>query len=139
MTKNSLHCTPYLRNHRSFDCHLLYTCVKRYLQGLFPFFKNFIFRVISGVKGQNMVQNDKKFCLLCSTSQNHASYDCHLWYMCEMIISPGIFFKISKVWFSWLPGSERAKTSQKWETILWVLPYISGTLYHIIFIYGTHL
>ena len=28
MTKNIVRCTPYLRNDRSFDCHLLYTCVK---------------------------------------------------------------------------------------------------------------
>ena len=27
MTKNSICCTTYLRNHSSYDCHLCYTCV----------------------------------------------------------------------------------------------------------------
>ena len=28
MTKNSVRCAPYLRNHISYDCYLWYTCVK---------------------------------------------------------------------------------------------------------------
>ena len=37
MTENSLCCTPYRRNHASYDCHLWYKCVKWYLQLFFQF------------------------------------------------------------------------------------------------------
>ena len=65
----------------------------------FYFFKILIFWVVSGVKGQNMAQNDKKFCLLHSVCQE--SYHLWLWFlehMCKMI-SPAIFFIFSKFWF----------------------------------------
>ena len=86
---------------------------------------------IRRVKGQKTVQNDKKILSCAPYLRNHALYDCHLWYMCKMVISPDIFFNVSKVWFSRLPGGEKPKTSQKWQTILCVLPYISGTLYDL--------
>ena len=35
----------------------------------FHFLKILILQVFKGVKGQKIVQNDKKFCLLCSISQ----------------------------------------------------------------------
>ena len=46
----------------------------------YHFFKIFIFLVVSGVKGQKKVQNDKKFCRHAPYLRNHTSYDCHLWY-----------------------------------------------------------
>ena len=88
-----------------------------------------IFWVYRGIKGQKTVQNDKKFSLLHSISQDlyiiclslwckcvkmaqndkHfcllylISYDLHLWYTCryKRITSPGIFFFFffSKFWF----------------------------------------
>ena len=40
--KNPVWCTSYLRNHISYDCHLLYTCVKWwYPHHFFSFFQNF--------------------------------------------------------------------------------------------------
>ena len=59
----------------------------------FNFLKILIFWVHRVVKGQKMSQNDKKFCLLCSISQE--SYTIWLPFMvqmCKMIISPGVFF-----------------------------------------------
>ena len=59
----------------------------------FQFFKISIFGVVSGIKGQKMAQNDKKFCLLCFISQE--SYILWLSFMvhlCEIMISPGLFF-----------------------------------------------
>ena len=45
----------------------------------FSFFQVVIFWDISGVKGQKMTQNGKKFCVtLCL--RNCASYDCSVWY-----------------------------------------------------------
>ena len=55
MTKNSVCCTPYLRNHTWYDCDFCYTCVKWwYLQQIFSFLKILIFGVFKG-------QKDKKW------------------------------------------------------------------------------
>ena len=68
------------------------------------------------VKGQKIVQNDKKFCLLCSISQE----PCIIWLpfmvqMCKMIISPGVFFNC-KILIFWvvrgLKGQEMAKMTK---------------------------
>ena len=64
----------------------------------FYFFQNFGF-VSRGVKGQKIVQNDKKICLLYSISQE----SCILWLSfviqeCKMI-SLSVFFIYSKFWF----------------------------------------
>ena len=52
--------------------------------------------------------------------------------MCKTIISPGVFlnFKILIFWdVRGLKGQKMAQTDA---------PYIPGTIYHMIFIYGTH-
>ena len=46
----------------------------------FHFFKIFAFGIIRGIKGQEMAQNDKFFCLSYSVSRNRKSYDCDFWY-----------------------------------------------------------
>ena len=83
MTKHSVCCSRYLRNHRSYDRHLWYTSVKWwYFQVLFfSFFKILIFWVVRSVKGHKMTQNGK---------------------------------------------------------IMSVTLHFSGTIHHMIFIYGTH-
>ena len=43
MTNNSVHYAPYLRNHKSCDCHLWYTFVKWYISRRFSFFISFDF------------------------------------------------------------------------------------------------
>ena len=91
MTKNYVCCTPYLRNHTSYDCHLWCKCVKLYLQVFFFYFKILIFWVVMGLKGQKMAQNDKKFCLTLYL-RNCTSYDCDFWYTCKMMISSSNFF-----------------------------------------------
>ena len=42
-------------------------------------FKILIFRVVRGLKGQKITQNDKSLCLPHFIFQNHISYDLHLW------------------------------------------------------------
>ena len=52
-----------------------------------------IFQVVKGLKGQKMPQNDKKFCLPHSVSEE--PYIIWLWFlvhMCKMMISPATFF-----------------------------------------------
>ena len=60
------------------------------------FFQNFDF----SVKGHKMVQNEKRFCLFNTISQE--PYIIWLSFVvgkCKMIISPGVFFIFSKFWF----------------------------------------
>ena len=173
---------------------MCYTSVKWYLQGFFHFVKILIFQVVSCMEGQKMAQNDKKFCLSCSISQEPGV----IWFLFIVymykIISPGIFWILSKSWFSKLLGGWKGKKwskmtknsvcsapylrnqawyghcvtqvengdiascffhflrywflrllggekGEKWPRMTrnLVAPYISGTLYNKIFIYGTHL
>ena len=64
-------------------------------------------------------------------------------HMCKMIISPGIFFPIFQN-FDFLGchggggGVKGLKNGPKQQKIMSVVPYISKTIYHMIFIYGTH-
>ena len=73
MTKYYLCRTPYLRKHTSYDCDSRCTCVKCWhLQ----------------IKGQKLVQNDKKFCLSYFLTQEQ--YLTWLWFLvniCKMMIS----------------------------------------------------
>ena len=73
-----------------------------------------IFQVVSGVKGQKMVQNDKKFCLSRSTSQEpymiSLSFMVHMY---KMIISLGTFsiFQI----FDFPEGQKMAQNNKKFS------------------------
>ena len=102
MTKISACLTLYFRNHISYDLHLWYTCMhKRIISPtiLFIFFFNFDFQDHQGVgvgggviKGQKMTQNDKKFCLSHSISQEPyiiLQFSVHMY---KMMISPSNFF-----------------------------------------------
>ena len=68
----------------------------------FFFFLNFNFwGCVRGVKGQKAVQNDKKFCLLHSISQEtYIIWLSFMVHICKMIICSGVFFVFSKFWFS---------------------------------------
>ena len=80
--------------------------------GIFFYFsKILIFWVHRGIKGQQMVQNDKKFCLLHSISQKPYTRLSFMVQVCKIIISPGVFFQFKKFWFSGLSGSWKGK---KW-------------------------
>ena len=62
----------------------------------FHFFKISIFRVVSGVKGQKVVQNDKKFCLPhIPYLRNNTSWFSFMVHMWKVIVSPGGFFVFS--------------------------------------------
>ena len=67
----------------------------------FYFFKILIFQVVWGIKGLKMIQNDKKFCLTCSMSQEpYIIWLSCMVHMCKMIISPVGFIIFSKFWLS---------------------------------------
>ena len=48
------------------------------------------------------------------------------------------FFIFSKFWFSEFLEGKKAKNRPKWQKILSVMLHISGTIHHMIVIYGIH-
>ena len=137
MTKHFVCCSSYLRNHTSYDCHLWYTCVKWwYLKVVFfHFFKILIFWVVSVVKEQKMPQNDKQLCLSHSISKE----PCIIWFpfmvhMCTLMPSPDAFLFFQNFDFP----CKVAKNEPKWQSTLSVSPHISGTVPHMIVVFGTY-
>ena len=60
-------------------------------------------------------------------------------HLCELMISPGVFFIYSKFWFSGLLGGKRKKKNgPKCEKIMSVVFHISGSIHHVIVIFGAH-
>ena len=113
MIKNSVRHALYLRNHTSYECEFCYTCVKWwYLQMFFSFCSELIFRVVWRVKGQKMMQKDKKLCLSQSISQYpYLIQLCFLLHMSNVDVFNNFFFIFFKILilgvFRW--GSKRAK------------------------------
>ena len=131
MTKSSIWCTLYFRSHISYDLHLWYIFTyKRIISpGVFSifFFKILIFEIIrrgGGVKGQKMVQNNKKFCLYHSLSQK----PCIIWlWFLVRVQNDGIasnFFHFLKFWFLGFWGGVKGK---EWLTIT---DFSISCLYH---------
>ena len=109
-------------------------------RGVFLFLWNFVFWVLRVIKGQKTVLNGKKFCRSCSISQEPYM----IWlsfkvYMCKMVISSGTFFIFAKFCFFWVVKMQKGKkkNSPKWQKILSIVLYISGTIPSMIVIYGT--
>ena len=106
----------------------------------FSFFKILIFWVHRELKGQKTVQNGKKLCLSWSISQEpYIIWLSFMVQMCKMKISPGVFFNFKILILKDCQGAESTKNGPKWQKFLSVASYISGTIYHMIFIHGTHL
>ena len=55
--------------------------------------------------------------------------------LCKIIISPGVFQNID---FFGCYGGKRAKNGPKLQKIVSVMFHISGTIHHMIVIYGSH-
>ena len=75
--------------------------------------------------------------------RNHISYNLHLWYtwcMYKRTISPGIVFIFFKILIFGIisGGGKRAKNGPKWQNFLSVSLRISGTVHHMIVIFGAH-
>ena len=141
MKKNNYIChTSYLRNSKPYDHDFWYTCKMKISPGVFfIFFEILIFLVFSrGHKVQKIVQNDKKFCLLHSISQE--SYIIWLSFMvqmCKMIIPH--FFQFQNFDFLGCQGAERAKKWSKMTKHFVCHAAYLRNLHDMIVIYGTHL
>ena len=96
----------------------------------FHFFKILIFWFFRKVKGQKMIQNDKKFCPLHSIS--HKPYIIWLSFLvgiCKMIISQGIFFIFSTFWFSrFIVGQLGKKWFRMTKNSVCCTPYLRNHL-----------
>ena len=106
----------------------------------FIFAKFWFFGLLQGVKEQKTVQNDKKFCPSHAPYlRNHTSYDFHLWYTCVKWLYLQVFFLFFIILIFWVVrGVKVQKNGPKWQKILSVMLHVSGTIHHIIVIYGTH-
>ena len=76
--------------------YILHHMIFIYGMLFFIFFKILIFWVVREIKGQKMVQNDKKFCLLIS-QEPYIIWLSFMVHFCKMIISPGVFFHFFKI------------------------------------------
>ena len=106
---------------------------------LFIFFQFWFSGSIGYPKGHKMVQNDKKLCLLHSISQKqYIIWLSFMVQMCKLTISPGVFFNAKILIFKFVKGLKGQKNGRKCQKFLSVALYVSGTIYHMILIYGTH-
>ena len=140
MTKNYVCRIPYRRKHTSYDCGFWYTCENDDISRcFFQFLRIYNFLVVRGLKWQKMAQNNKKYCLPHSISQE--LYLIWLWFLvhlCKMMISPAIFFIFSKFWFfGLLRGKVKGQKMTHKLPISVVTLYISRTVDHITKIVGT--
>ena len=138
MTQNyKTFCLSHLLSQESYDLHVWYTYVKgQYPQVFFSFFQNFVFWIIRGVKGQKMAQNDKIVYPLCILETIHhmiAIFGSHFYN--DHISSH--FFHFFKILiflvFSRVKGQKMTQNYQFQSVML----FISGTVDHIIVIFGT--
>ena len=97
---------------------------------VFFIFSKFWFSRLLG--GQQIAQNDKKFCLSCSIYQEpYVIWSLFLVCKCKMIISPGVFFfYFFKILIFWVV---RRVKGQKWPKMTknWPLLFISREPYII--------
>ena len=137
MTKHSVHCTPYLRNHTSYDCHLsLWN--KNTFRYFFYFFWKFWFLGGlegggGGVKGQKMIHNDKKLCLLGSIYHMIVICGANVY---KMIIFLVVFFNFKILICQVVKGLKGQKVPQNVENfclshlVFWE-PYIIWSSYMV--------
>ena len=147
MTKIPACRTLYFMNYISYDLDLWYTCMyKRIIPpGIFLFLLNFFSKFwflgsLGGwgeggggvlVKGQKITQNDKKFCLCHSVSQELYIISWFLVHICKMMISQQLF-SFSKILILGVFREVKGQKMTKSYQFQYVLLYISGTVDHIV-------
>ena len=108
----------------------------------FHIFKILTFCFVRGVKDKKWSKMTKNPVRCPPHPRNHISCDCQIWYTGKMIISPGIFFILSKCWFFGILGGgrgKRAKNGPNWQKIVSIALHISGAIHHMLVLQGTHL
>ena len=111
---------------------------------IFSFF-HFFFDYL-GCQGAESAKNGPKWQKFLSVAPyiSGTIYDLHLWYTCKYFFI-FIFFKILIFRIIWgvcvwgrRGGGKRSKNGPKWQKILSVSLHISGTMHHLIVIFGKH-
>ena len=126
-----------------FFCPSICMCIHLlhwYLQVFCVSFSKFwFFRLLGEVKVQKSVQNDKHSVSHAPYLRNHSSGDCHLCYTCVKWYISKWFFDFFKILiFQVVMGLKVQKMVQNNKKILSITLHISGTIYHMTVIYGTH-
>ena len=147
--KNYIQNMPYLRNSKAYDHDFWYTwydhdfgdtCIKWWcLQAFHSFFQNLdFFWVVSEVKGQKMSKMTNDSVFHAPYLRNHTSYDCHLWYTSVKWQYLQTFFHFFKIFIFWVVRRvKRQKLTQNSKNCSLCI-ISSGTIHHMIFIYGAH-
>ena len=103
------------------------------------FFKILIFRVVNGVKGQKMAQNNKKLCMLLSTSQEpYIIWSSFVVHNCNLI-SSSVFFIFFKIVISWIVSKVKEYKMAQNDKKLCLAHSISQEPYIIWFSFLIHL
>ena len=68
-----------------------------------------------GVKGQKVAQNEKLHLSRAISQEQYSTWSWFLVLLCQMMISPVVFFIFSKFWFFRLLGGKGAKKGPKWQ------------------------
>ena len=134
---NSVWCALYLIILLSF---VVYKCKMMIPPGVFSIFSKFWFLRLLVGKRAKKAQNDKKFCLLCSISQEyHIIWLSLVLHKYKMMISPCVVFSIFfKILIFQLVSGIKGKKKQPKMTKNSVALHISG-IKHIIIICGTQI
>ena len=97
----SIHCAPHLRNHK---WQKILPSTVHILGTIYDMMIIYGTQIVSGVKGQKMVQNDKNSAFCTPYLKNHTLYDFHFWCTCVKWYLFDAFSVFSKFWFSGLLG-----------------------------------
>ena len=138
---------PYLRNSIAYDNDFWHICVNwwyvQYIQVFFSSFFFFFFEILivwvgSGVKRQICPKMIKNSVCCSSYLRNHTSYVYHLWYTCVKGWYLQVFLFIFPNLIYWVVRGWKGKQWSKMRKVLSGSLNISGTIHHMIFIYGAH-
>ena len=108
--------------------------------GVFSFFQNFEFL---GCYGGKRAKNSQKWEIITSVTHHISRTIHHLMMNFVTHMQNDIsgtyfhFFRILFFWAVFFLGCKRAENSRKWEIITSVIHHISGTVHHLIIIFGT--
>ena len=127
--KKSVCRPPYLKNHTSYDFHLWYILMCKMITstGTFFIFSKFWFsRLLGGSKDKKWPKKTKNCHAL--YLRNNTSYDLHLWYTCNRILSSGFFTFIPNFFkFFWRgvnSGVKGQKMAQMTKNYVCRIPYL---------------
>ena len=117
---------------------------KMMYRGAFFFVSKFSFFGLLGgrgeVKGKSVAQSkNNNYIRHTPCLRNSIAYDQGFWYNCVKLWYLQAFFPFFPFSFFGLLGRKRAKNGPRWKKFMSVTVHISGTIHHMILIYGTHL